>query len=155
MKALFLIILSTIAQCSFAANDIKDFTGRFITNELLCPGFSSPERVYIQIKSDSDGISSLFFQFYGDEARAYEILLGKGSRQAPGTDRDIHGEVTESWSTVFLSDNVLEETVRTVRPSIDLDLTQVSTLTLQGNQLTLTYPSPSDGYEACTMVRVK
>ena len=149
MKALILTAVAALAIPAMADRDVAKFTGKFVTNEELCPGFRSPERVYVAFEDDLEGNRVLNFKFYGTDAAQLDVLLGDGVRKAPGATEET--KAMEFWETKFLSDNVLQETVQTVWAGGEL--IQVTTLTLRGQRLTLKYPSPRDGYEECKMDR--
>ncbi len=130
MKSLLVVLFAVVSSQVFA--DANQFVGRFRPDKTNCnAGLAEFPRVYSKVENDAwgpKGTKSITFQSYGEDARSFSVLLGKGKRQAPGTSKDIHGEVTQSWTTKIVG-NQLESIETTSRPSIKYTSWSRTTLT--------------------------
>jgi len=136
MKTMLILLLSVATGSVFA--DAGQFVGRFRPDRAHCKGgLGGASRVYSKIENDPwgpKGTKSISFTAYGDDARGFSVLLGKGSRQAPGTSKEIHGVVTQAWQTK-ITGNQLESIETTTRPSVNLKLWARTTLTAEGKSV--------------------
>ena len=121
MKSLFLVlILLAAGSAADAADNTAQFCGRFKPDLKNCNSdLASADRIYIKREEArrQGSPSVLLIWGYGVNAGGEEILLGKGSRQAPGTDPSIHGQVTQTWETTIMK-NVLVQKETIERPSM-------------------------------------
>jgi hypothetical protein len=119
MKFAMVLLFAFASGQVFA--DTNQFVGRFRPDRANCTGgLAAFPRVYTHVGNEPwgpKGTQSLTFQSYGDDARALSVLLGKGSRQAPGTSKEIHGVVTQAWQTKIVGNQI--ESIETIsRPSL-------------------------------------
>jgi hypothetical protein len=158
MKLALVTLLAVVGSQSFA--DAKQFVGRYRPDPTNCRGgLGEFPRVYVKIENDPwgpKGTKSVSFQSYGDDARGFHVLLGSGKRQAPGTSKEIHGEVTQSWKTKIVG-NQLESLETTSRPSIKFTSWSRTTLTANPKWIWFRREVRSQGEEAsrlsCKLVR--
>lgn len=129
----FLVLIS--AQTALASGDAQQFVGRYRPDPEMCDSrsFKEAERIYVKHEDSYWGRKEkptkvLMFHAYGDDATSEEVMLGSGVRQAPGTSRDVHGEVPHRWET-RISDNVLKSYESVSRPSLGYSRREVTTLT--------------------------
>lgn len=153
LSSIALATLTALSAPAFAGS----FTGKFSVDASHCDGlFRSTERAYISLKHGRDGIDSLLIQAYGDEATSEEVLLGEGSRQAPGTSVDAHGVVTETWET-RVRGGTLRSVEQVVRPSRNLVVRTVKTLTLDRDTLDIEVSETVNGKDEessfCRLIR--
>lgn len=113
-----------------------DLTGKYKPVQGECHG---ARRVYISVQEAAGGpkgVKALVLNFYGDDAAIEEVLLGRGQRQAPGTDIRIHGKTTETWSTRFEGSTLISDVV-TERPSTNLKYAERTIVSTTGTQVAI------------------
>lgn len=97
------------------------------------------DRVYVSIKDSSAGprgVKSIWIQYYNNnDATMDEVLLGEGSRQAPGTSPGIHGKVTQTWKTTQSENAIISTSITTSRSGSYTERTEI---VRKGDKLVIT-----------------
>lgn len=152
MKNLFLMLFATILATPALASEVSKFLGRYEGIGGKCSG----QRIYVSLGHSvwSKKIPAITFKAYDANARYGEILLGEGQRQAPGTNPDIQGVVTEEWKTI-VTDTALISSSTISRPSVNLVYNEQSSMVIQNGIVEFRFESNAPGAAVSTLCLMK
>lgn len=104
LLACLAFVSTQVQAASYQISDLRPFKGKYATTSQDCPmlGNISPKRAYVSINTQS-GVSTVEIKVYGDDAAILEILALDGTRQSPGTATNIHGKVTDAWTSKLVT----------------------------------------------------
>ncbi len=150
-----ILALSFLSLSAFA-NQASVFVGKYTVKS--CPLYDlysgdEYKRAYIKVTKDSEKNEVIELNLYGEEALIDHFLISSKARQAPGTDVDIHGEVTEQSTVNWLTPSDLEIKKYTKRPSIGFEMTSYSRFQLKDVKLTITSSYVGQDLQKCVLIK--
>ena len=151
MKSLITLVMFILSFSAMASNP-KVFIGKYSVGE--CPIYNlygdDYSRAYITIEENS-----VVLNMYGYDALIEEFYMGSSVRQAPGTDREMHGEVSQKTEVKWITKSDVEVTTYTKRPSIGFEGTDYFRLSLKNKKLVITASWTTSELGTCTLTKIK